>query len=57
VTVQQIEQALYDAYGSRQVSTIYTPNNSTGSFSSCCPNTSATRRAPTAVPPVAKPVN
>src|SRR5947207_11885650 len=26
-TVQQIEQALYDAYGSRQVSTIYTPNN------------------------------
>src|SRR5439155_27156754 len=26
VTVQQIEQALYDAYGSRQVSTIYTPN-------------------------------
>jgi HAE1 family hydrophobic/amphiphilic exporter-1 len=27
VTVQQIEQALYDAYGSRQVSTIYTPNN------------------------------
>jgi hydrophobic/amphiphilic exporter-1 (mainly G- bacteria), HAE1 family len=27
VTVEQIEQALYDAYGSRQVSTIYTPNN------------------------------
>jgi HAE1 family hydrophobic/amphiphilic exporter-1 len=27
VTVQQIEQALYNAYGSRQVSTIYTPNN------------------------------
>ncbi|HLZ46456.1 MAG TPA: efflux RND transporter permease subunit [Gemmatimonadales bacterium] len=27
VTVGQIEQALYDAYGSRQVSTIYTPNN------------------------------
>ena len=27
VTVQQIEQGLYDAYGSRQVSTIYTPNN------------------------------
>jgi HAE1 family hydrophobic/amphiphilic exporter-1 len=27
VTVQQIEQALYDAYGARQVSTIYTPNN------------------------------
>ncbi|HXM39409.1 MAG TPA: efflux RND transporter permease subunit [Gemmatimonadales bacterium] len=27
ITVQQIEQALYDAYGSRQVSTIYTPNN------------------------------
>src|SRR5439155_3496537 len=27
VTVQQIEQALYDAYGSSQVSTIYTPNN------------------------------
>jgi hydrophobic/amphiphilic exporter-1 (mainly G- bacteria), HAE1 family len=27
VTIQQIEQALYDAYGSRQVSTIYTPNN------------------------------
>jgi len=27
VSVQQIEQALYDAYGSRQVSTIYTPNN------------------------------
>ena len=27
VTVQQIEQALYDAYSSRQVSTIYTPNN------------------------------
>jgi len=27
VTVQQIEQALYDAYGPRQVSTIYTPNN------------------------------
>src|SRR2546430_16668947 len=25
VTVQQIEQALYDAYGSRQASTIYTP--------------------------------
>src|SRR5205085_3119676 len=27
VSVQQIEQGLYDAYGSRQVSTIYTPNN------------------------------
>ena len=27
VTAQQIESALYDAYGSRQVSTIYTPNN------------------------------
>ncbi|HWN30356.1 MAG TPA: efflux RND transporter permease subunit, partial [Burkholderiales bacterium] len=27
VTSQQIENALYDAYGSRQVSTIYTPSN------------------------------
>jgi HAE1 family hydrophobic/amphiphilic exporter-1 len=27
VTSQQIEDALYDAYGSRQVSTIYTPDN------------------------------
>jgi HAE1 family hydrophobic/amphiphilic exporter-1 len=27
VTAQQIETALYDAYGSRQVSTIYTPAN------------------------------
>jgi hydrophobic/amphiphilic exporter-1 (mainly G- bacteria), HAE1 family len=27
VTPQQIEQALYDAFGSRQVSTTYTPNN------------------------------
>jgi HAE1 family hydrophobic/amphiphilic exporter-1 len=27
VSAQQIEQALYDAYGSRQVSTIYTPSN------------------------------
>jgi HAE1 family hydrophobic/amphiphilic exporter-1 len=27
VTAGQIENALYDAYGSRQVSTIYTPNN------------------------------
>ncbi len=27
VTAQQIEAALYDAYGGRQVSTIYTPNN------------------------------
>jgi HAE1 family hydrophobic/amphiphilic exporter-1 len=27
VTAEQIEQALYDAYGSRQVSTILTPNN------------------------------
>jgi HAE1 family hydrophobic/amphiphilic exporter-1 len=27
VTVQHIEEALYDAYGSRQVSTIYTDNN------------------------------
>jgi hydrophobic/amphiphilic exporter-1 (mainly G- bacteria), HAE1 family len=27
VTAQQIEQALYDAYGSGQVSTIYTPTN------------------------------
>jgi HAE1 family hydrophobic/amphiphilic exporter-1 len=27
VTAIQIEQALYNAYGSRQVSTIYTPNN------------------------------
>jgi HAE1 family hydrophobic/amphiphilic exporter-1 len=27
VTAEQIEQALYYAYGSRQVSTIYTPNN------------------------------
>jgi HAE1 family hydrophobic/amphiphilic exporter-1 len=27
VTAQQIELALYNAYGSRQVSTIYTPNN------------------------------
>jgi HAE1 family hydrophobic/amphiphilic exporter-1 len=27
VTVAQIENALYDAYGSRQVSTIYTPQN------------------------------
>jgi len=27
VTAQQVETALYDAYGSRQVSTIYTPNN------------------------------
>jgi HAE1 family hydrophobic/amphiphilic exporter-1 len=27
VTATQIESALYDAYGSRQVSTIYTPNN------------------------------
>jgi HAE1 family hydrophobic/amphiphilic exporter-1 len=27
VTVQQIESSLYDAYGSRQVSTIYTDNN------------------------------
>ena len=27
VTAEQIEQTLYDAYGSRQVSTIYTPSN------------------------------
>ena len=27
VTAQQIETSLYDAYGSRQISTIYTPNN------------------------------
>jgi HAE1 family hydrophobic/amphiphilic exporter-1 len=27
VSAQSIEQALYDAYGSRQVSTIYTPND------------------------------
>src|SRR5690348_17047972 len=27
VTAEQIESALYDAYGSRQVSTIYSPNN------------------------------
>ena len=27
VTAQQIESALYDAYGSRRVSSIYTPNN------------------------------
>jgi HAE1 family hydrophobic/amphiphilic exporter-1 len=27
VTAEQIETALYDAYGSRQVSSIYTPNN------------------------------
>ncbi|MBC7894229.1 MAG: efflux RND transporter permease subunit [Cytophagaceae bacterium] len=27
LTAEQIEQALYNAYGSRQVSTIYTPNN------------------------------
>ncbi|HEY5218408.1 MAG TPA: efflux RND transporter permease subunit [Gemmatimonadaceae bacterium] len=27
VTAAQIEQALYDAYGSGQISTIYTPNN------------------------------
>ena len=27
VTADQIESALYDAYGARQVSTIYTPNN------------------------------
>src|SRR4029078_79025 len=27
VSAQQIESALYNAYGSRQVSTIYTPNN------------------------------
>ena len=27
VSAQQIEMALYNAYGSRQVSTIYTPNN------------------------------
>jgi HAE1 family hydrophobic/amphiphilic exporter-1 len=27
LTVEQVEQALYDAYGSRQVSTILTPNN------------------------------
>ncbi len=27
VSVQQVEQALYDAYGSRQVSTIFTPDN------------------------------
>ncbi len=27
VTAEQIEDALYDSYGSRQISTIYTPNN------------------------------
>jgi len=27
VSAEQIEQALYNAYGSRQISTIYTPNN------------------------------
>jgi HAE1 family hydrophobic/amphiphilic exporter-1 len=27
LTVEQVEQALYDAYGARQVSTILTPNN------------------------------
>src|SRR4030095_7394090 len=27
VTAEQIERALYNAYGSRQVSTIYTPTN------------------------------
>ena len=27
ITSDQVEQALYDAYGSRQVSTIYTPSN------------------------------
>jgi HAE1 family hydrophobic/amphiphilic exporter-1 len=27
LTVQQVERALYDAYGSHQVSTIFTPNN------------------------------
>ncbi len=27
ISAQQIEQALYNAYGSRQVSSIYTPNN------------------------------
>jgi HAE1 family hydrophobic/amphiphilic exporter-1 len=27
LTVEQVERALYDAYGTRQVSTIFTPNN------------------------------
>jgi HAE1 family hydrophobic/amphiphilic exporter-1 len=27
ITPQQVDEALYDAYGSRQVSTIFTPNN------------------------------
>src|ERR1043165_5089382 len=27
VTVQRVQDALYSAYGQRQVSTIYTPNN------------------------------
>ncbi len=30
VTAEQLERALYDAYGSRQISTIYTPTNQSG---------------------------
>ena len=42
--LDQIEAALGNAYGSRQVSTIYTPTTSTGSSWSWSPSSSGTRR-------------
>ena len=44
VTADQIESSLYDAYGSRQVSTIYTPSNEYEVISSCCRSISRTCR-------------
>ena len=44
VTAEQIENALYNAYGSRQVSTIYTPTDDYyGDPGTAAANTSATR--------------
>ena len=44
VTAQQIEDALYTAFGSRWISTIYAPNNEYRVIWSCCRSTSGTRR-------------
>ena len=46
VTAEQIESALYDAYGSRQISTIYTPANEYHNSTSVRPRASWRNSAP-----------
>ena len=45
ITIDQVRQELFNAFGTRQVATIYTPSNDYQVILEACPNSGPTRRA------------